>query len=229
MAKLTRWERFKDARTVHNQHGKQTMDEVAIATGVSKSMIQSLEDEKADRSVGYDKVAKLASHYHVSADYLLGLSDDPSRNPSAVDELGLSEKSVYGMKQWRDTRSGCVLSDLISFIGADVASIFDAEMYLSQAFFAKDRADSAEQSLMAPIVFDPSSDSWVASPHTISDFLFDSAEKCIHHLVSVYFDAISGRVKYKNFPQEFYDCEESLCNEDADRERECGNGNNKKN
>ena len=100
MAKLTRWERFKDARTVHNQHGKQTMDEVAIATGVSKSMIQSLEDEKADRSVGYDKVAKLASHYHVSADYLLGLSDDPSPRGSAVDDLGLSYSNICDLRLW---------------------------------------------------------------------------------------------------------------------------------
>ena len=46
---LTRAERFKDARVVHNQHGKQTMDEVAIKTGISKSMIQVLEDDSIKR------------------------------------------------------------------------------------------------------------------------------------------------------------------------------------
>ena len=59
---LTRGERFKDARIVHNQHGKQTMDEVAAATGISKSLIQALENDDKERSVGYDKVAALAAH-----------------------------------------------------------------------------------------------------------------------------------------------------------------------
>lgn len=97
MVKLTRGERFKDARIVHNQHGKQTMDEVAAATGLQKSLIQALEDDSANRSVGYDKVAKLAAHYHVSADYLLGLSDVVSPNTeirAMCDSLGLSEKTV---------------------------------------------------------------------------------------------------------------------------------------
>ena len=66
---LTRGERFKDARIVHNQHGKQTMDEVAAATGISKSLIQALENDDKERSVGYDKVAALAAHYRVTADY----------------------------------------------------------------------------------------------------------------------------------------------------------------
>lgn len=94
MARLTRGERFKDARIVHNRNGKQTMDEVATATGVSKSLIQSLEDDSINRSVGYDKVAKLAAHYRVTTDFLLGLSNDPSPMPSVVDDLGLSPKAV---------------------------------------------------------------------------------------------------------------------------------------
>ena len=94
MARLTRGERFKDARTVHNKNKKQTMDEVSAATGVSKSLIQSLEDDSVNRSVGYDKVAKLAEHYNVTTDYLLGLSDDPAPMRSAVDDLGLSPKAI---------------------------------------------------------------------------------------------------------------------------------------
>ena len=108
MAKLTRGERFKDARIVHNQHKKQTMDEVATATGVSKSLIQSLEDDSVNRSVGYDKVAKLAAHYRVTTDFLLGLSDDPFPIPSVVDDLGLSLKAVDAIEQLEmfDTPNG---------------------------------------------------------------------------------------------------------------------------
>ena len=103
MVRLTRGERFKDARTVHNQHMKQTMDEVAAATGISKSLIQALEDDENNRSVGYDKVATLAAHYHVSTDYLLGLSDDPSLSPAATDDLHLSEKAIKQMKYFTCT------------------------------------------------------------------------------------------------------------------------------
>lgn len=94
MCSLTRGERFEDARKVHNKHGKQTMDEVSAATGVGKSVIQSLEDNDNTRSVGYDKVVNLAKHYGVTTDFLLGLSDDPSPAHSAVDELGLSGDAI---------------------------------------------------------------------------------------------------------------------------------------
>ncbi len=100
MAKLTRGERFKDARTVYNKHHKQTMDEVASATGVSKSMIQALEDDEVDRSVGYDKVVKLAVHYHVSTDFLLGLTENPFPQKSIIDELGLSPTAVANIKRF---------------------------------------------------------------------------------------------------------------------------------
>lgn len=98
MTTLTRGERFKGARLDHNQHGKQTMDDVAAATGVSKSLIQALEDDENDRSVGYDKVAKLAAYYGVSANWLLCLDGDYHIRPSAVDELGLSQKNIDYLK-----------------------------------------------------------------------------------------------------------------------------------
>ena len=108
MVRLTRGERFKDARVVYNVHKKQTMDEVAAATGVSKSLIQSLEADDVNRSVGYDKVAKLAAHYRVTTDFLLGLSDDPFPMPSVVDDLGLSLKAVDAIEQLEmfDTPNG---------------------------------------------------------------------------------------------------------------------------
>ena len=87
---LTRGERFKDARLVHNQHGKQTMDEVAAATGIKKSLIQALENDDNDRDVGYTKVATLAAHYRVTADFLLGFTNDPHPQRTAIDDLGIT-------------------------------------------------------------------------------------------------------------------------------------------
>lgn len=93
MARLTRAERFKDARIERNQHGKQTMDVVAAATGITKSKIHALEAD-ANRDVGYETVAILAKHYGVSADWLLGLTEDYKPQPSAVDDLNLSTAAV---------------------------------------------------------------------------------------------------------------------------------------
>lgn len=97
MHTLTRGGRFKHARTVLNQHGSQSMDEVYSATWISPSMIKDLEDDEKNRSVGYDKIATLAKHYGVSSDFLLGISDikTPDTTAQAVIEYtGLSEDNV---------------------------------------------------------------------------------------------------------------------------------------
>lgn len=100
MPVLTRGERFKDARTVHNQHGKQTLSAVAENTNIAQSLIQALEDDDSTRDVGYNKVAVLAKHYGVSIDWLCCLSEDPSRIPGAVDELGLSPQAIDNLKKY---------------------------------------------------------------------------------------------------------------------------------
>ena len=100
-------ERFNNARTEYNINGKETMAQVAKATGVPQSAISDLERDPnidadhttAPRKVAYQTVAILAKHYGVSADYLLGLSDDPKRIPGAIDELGLSPEAIEGIKR----------------------------------------------------------------------------------------------------------------------------------
>lgn len=112
MCTLTRGERFKDARTVHNQHGSQSMDDVYKATGVSASMIKDLEDDEKERSVGYDKIATLAKYYGVSADYLLGLSQYTTVDKDlefVCKYTGLNERSVKYLKYLVDIHSGKVV------------------------------------------------------------------------------------------------------------------------
>lgn len=71
--------RFKLARTIYNQHGQQSVKEVTRITGVTGSLIDDLEsDVWKQRDVGYSKIVKLAKHYGVTTDYLLGLSETPS-------------------------------------------------------------------------------------------------------------------------------------------------------
>lgn len=117
MAVLSRGERFKDARTIYNQHGKQTMKVVEEATGVSASAIKDLEDDNSTRSVGYDKVASLSKHYGVTADWLLGLYPYPHREHSAVDELGLSPATIQSIKRLKED-SEEEFNDSISELGA---------------------------------------------------------------------------------------------------------------
>ncbi len=117
MSVLTRGERFKDARTVHNQHGKQTLRAVKDATGITESAIQALEDDDSTRVVGYDKVAALAKHYGVSLDWLCSLSDDPSRTPSAADDLGLDPCVI---KEILKIKKGNLLSDRFTQEGLNI-------------------------------------------------------------------------------------------------------------
>lgn len=86
---LTVHERFKDARTVHNKNGKQTMDAVASATGLQKSMIHSLELDDT-RGSSFRDVSKLAKHYGVSMDWLCGLTEVRTINET---QRGICEKT----------------------------------------------------------------------------------------------------------------------------------------
>ena len=72
--------RFKDARTKYNVNGHESVKEVSKATGITGSLIDDLETTTAKRDVGYSKIKTLAKHYGVSADFLLGLSDVPTRS-----------------------------------------------------------------------------------------------------------------------------------------------------
>lgn len=98
MPTLTRGERFKDARVEHNKNGSQTMAEVSTATGVSASLIKELEDDDSERDFGYKKIVALAKHYGVSANWLLGLTDDHKIQPCATDELTLSESAIEAIR-----------------------------------------------------------------------------------------------------------------------------------
>lgn len=57
---------------------------------------------------------KIAGYYKVSADYLLGLSDDPQRKPSAVDQLGLTLEACEILKKKKGyPRYGEFISEVI--------------------------------------------------------------------------------------------------------------------
>lgn len=93
--KLTIGERLKDARVDFNKHKKQTIKEVSDATGIPQSTLSEIENDKREPGAGIIK--KLAEHYGVSADFLLGLSDIRTSDVTAksvIEYTGLSEDNV---------------------------------------------------------------------------------------------------------------------------------------
>ena len=65
-------ERLYEARTKHQE----TQAELAAVLGVGKSRVSEMESGKNTTTM--EKFAILCEHYKISADYLLGMSDDPS-------------------------------------------------------------------------------------------------------------------------------------------------------
>lgn len=55
---------------------KETQDDLALILDVGKSHISEM--ERGNRTTTAEKIALICEHYCVSADYLLGLSDDPN-------------------------------------------------------------------------------------------------------------------------------------------------------
>lgn len=98
--------RFKMARTVYNQHGTQSTKEVEKETGVTKSLIEDLESNVGKRrNVGYLTIKKLSEYYGVTSDYLLGLSNTPSRKEdiqAACKTTGLTETAINKVKYFQD-------------------------------------------------------------------------------------------------------------------------------
>lgn len=114
---MTTENRFKLARTLYNQHGRQTVSKAAEDTGITSSCINDLESNVGKpREVGYRKVAKLAKHYGVSMDWIVGLTDDPDPKVRAVDVLGISPKAIDNLIKCSNSFPG-ILSDIFSYNG----------------------------------------------------------------------------------------------------------------
>ena len=57
------------------KENKETQDDLALVLDVGKSHISEM--ERGNRTTTAEKIALICQHYRVSADYLLGLSEDP--------------------------------------------------------------------------------------------------------------------------------------------------------
>jgi len=64
-------QRISDLRNKHNE----TQSALAEILGVKKNQISAI--ECGNRTTTAERIALICQHYGVSADYLLGLTDDP--------------------------------------------------------------------------------------------------------------------------------------------------------
>lgn len=64
-------QRLYEVRVQHNE----TQDELGVAISTKRTAVSGM--ECGNRTTTAEKIALICRHYHVSADYLLGLSDDP--------------------------------------------------------------------------------------------------------------------------------------------------------
>lgn len=64
-------QRIMEQRKAHQE----TQTDLAELLGVWKSHISEI--EHGNRTTSAEKIALICEHYHISADYLLGLTDDP--------------------------------------------------------------------------------------------------------------------------------------------------------
>ena len=69
-------ELFGQRVAASRQLNHETQKAVGDAIGMSSNNVSEMENGK--KTTTSEKIAKICRHYHVSADYLLGLSDDPA-------------------------------------------------------------------------------------------------------------------------------------------------------
>lgn len=77
--------------------GDKTQIEFAKVVGLSRVTVGYYEN--GDRIPDSLKLRKIAERCNVSADYLLGLTNDPRRNSSSIDELGITTDAIDIMKK----------------------------------------------------------------------------------------------------------------------------------
>ena len=89
-------EKLKDLRT----EKKLTLLQLEKETGISKSVLAGYEkiDDSNNQTIDNFALAKLASYYNVSADYLLGLTDNLNEAHTPIEELHLTDEAIEVLK-----------------------------------------------------------------------------------------------------------------------------------
>lgn len=115
-------ERLKDLRVERHL----SLEELEAAVGISKSALGSYEGDK-EKEINHGNLLKLADFYHVSADYLLCLTDNRNPENTEFTDLHISDEMAELLKSGRiNNRLLCEIATHEKF-GRLMA---DAEIYV---------------------------------------------------------------------------------------------------
>ncbi len=109
---LTLQEKLKDLSVER----KLKLEDVAEATGISKSALGNYENIEY-KDISHYNIALLAKYYGVSADYLLGLTEQKEQHNTELAELHLDDHMIELLKSGRiNNRLLCELAEHENFL-----------------------------------------------------------------------------------------------------------------
>ena len=121
--KLSLQEKLRDLRY---DQGNQKLEQVSAATGISTSALSSYEkDELID--IPHSSIVALAKHYHVSADYLLGLTENRDEGNTDIQDLSINDDMIRLLKS--GTINNRLLCELVTHPGF-IKFLTDLEIYV---------------------------------------------------------------------------------------------------
>lgn len=117
-------ERLKDLRVERHL----SLEELEAAVGISKSALGSYEGDK-EKEINHGNLLKLADFYHVSADYLLCLTDNRNPENTEFTDLHINDEMAELLKSGRiNNRLLCELATHKDFIKL----LADIEIYVDR-------------------------------------------------------------------------------------------------
>ena len=121
--KLSLQEKLRDLRY---EQGNQKLEQVSAATGISTSALSSYEkDELMD--IPHSSIVALAKHYHVSTDYLLGLTENRTEDNTEIRDLSINDDMIRLLKS--GTINNRLLCELVTHPGF-IKFLTDLEIYV---------------------------------------------------------------------------------------------------
>lgn len=147
---LTFGERLEDLIKLN----KTTATALAKDTGLSQSAISDYLNK--DRAPDCATIYELARHFHVSADYLLGLEPIPATDLTTKDihrKTGLSEENISRLLKAENRTSGLSYADFVNMC-LDATYLGRANFYmLAQAKASKMEYENAKADISSDIPF----------------------------------------------------------------------------
>ncbi len=122
--KLTIQERLKDLRVER----KLTLEQLAEATGLSRAALGKYEADDF-KDISPFSIVTLAKFYGVSADYLMGLTEQKNHPDTALSELHLSDDAIEVLKNGKFNKR--LLSEIFCHPGFQ-RMMLDAEIFVDR-------------------------------------------------------------------------------------------------